>query len=85
MTTTKMKIVKETEKAILFTIAFKYDSFAESIIFGEPGNQQCEPGRLIDAWIPKSIIGEDGSIPGWFCVKIRKQFGLNEMKGDVIF
>lgn len=85
MTTGKMKMVRETEKAVLLTIAFKYNSYVNSIIFGEPGNQRCETGRLVDAWVPKSVLSDDGKIAGWFCAKLRRQYHLSEMNGDVVF
>lgn len=75
MKTTNFKKVKESEKAILFIVGFKYNENSKSIVYGIEGEQGFGPGREVEVWMPKSVISEDNTIADWFTKKIYDAFG----------
>ena len=80
MKTTNFRQVKETEKAILFVVGFKFNENSQPIVFGPAGNQGFDTGKEVEMWIPKSVISEDGTIAMWFANKIYKEFGRMSLR-----
>lgn len=86
MTTSNFIIVKETEKAILYVVGFKFDENAPAIVYGVNGEEKNNTGRLVQCWFPKSVISENGTVADWFTKKVREAFGkFNPICGDEIF
>ena len=85
MTTEKFTKVKETEKAVLFVVGFKFNENSPSIIYGVDGNENLSTGYLVQCWMPKSVISGN-VIADWFSKKIYESFGrFNPIMGDVVF
>ena len=80
MKTTNFKMVRETEKAILFVVGFKFNENAPKIVHGPKGEQDYAPGKEVEMWIPKSVISEDSTIAMWFANKIYKEFGRMSLR-----
>lgn len=80
MKTTNFRKVRETEKAILFVVGFKFNENAPRIVYGTEGNQGLNTGREVEMWMPKSVISEDGTIAMWFANKVYQEFGRMSMR-----
>jgi hypothetical protein len=86
MTTANFTKVSETEKAIKFIVGFKFNENRPSIVYGVNGNQNLNTGYLVECWLPKSAISEDGIIADWAAKNVYKTFGrFNPTMGDLIY
>jgi hypothetical protein len=86
MTTSNFTLVRETEKAILYVVGFKFNENRPSIVYGVNGNENLNTGYLVECWFPKSVIDDEGVVADWFTKKVRESFGrFNPIMGDVIY
>lgn len=86
MTTKNFTLVKETEKAILYVVGFKFDENLPTVVYGVNGNEDLKTGRLVQCWFPKSVIDSNGVVSDWFVKKVTESFGrFNPIMGDVIY
>ena len=86
MTTSNFTLVRETEKAVLFVVGFKFSENRPSIVYGVNGNENLGTGYLVECWFPKSVIDAEGVVADWFTKKVREAFGrFNPIMGDVIY
>lgn len=84
MKATNFRKVKETEKAILFVVGFKFNENMPKIVCGVEGEQSFMTGKEVEMWMPKSVINEEGIIADWFAKKIYEAFGRFGLR-DVIY
>ena len=85
MTTANFTKVRETEKAILFVVGFKFNENRPSIVYGVNGNENLSTGYLVECWMPKSVIDADGVIASWFTKNVWATFGRFNAMLDVIY
>ena len=85
MTTANFTKVRETEKAILFVVGFKFNENRPSIVYGVNGNENLSTGYLVECWMPKSVIDADGVIASWFTKNVWATFGRFNSMMDVIY
>jgi hypothetical protein len=86
MTTSNFTLVRETEKAILYVVGFKFNENRPSIVYGVNGNENLSTGYLVECWFPKSVIDAEGVVADWFTKKVLEAFGrFNPIMGDVIY
>ena len=85
MTTKNFTLAKESEKATLFIVGFKFNENRPSIVYGVNGEENLRTGYLVECWIPKSVIATDGTIADWFTKKVYDTFGRFNQMMDVIF
>ena len=86
MTLNKEHIVKETEKAILLTIGYKYDENAPAITFTLPtGETKSGFYRRVDVWFPKSQLNENNEFPSWLVATKKREANFRHTVSDIIF
>jgi hypothetical protein len=86
MTTSKFTLVKETEKALLFIVGFKFNENRPTVVYGVDGNENLKTGYLVECWFPKSVIDASGKVADWFTKKVFDAFGrFTPVAGDVIY
>ena len=86
MTTSKFTLVKETEKALLFIVGFKFNENRPTVVYGVDGNENLKTGYLVECWLPKSVIDASGKVADWFTKKVFDAFGrFTPVAGDVIY
>lgn len=85
MTTANFTKVRETEKAILFVVGFKFNENRPSIVYGVNGNQNLSTGYLVECWFPKSVVSAEGIVADWFVKKVYEAYGRFNAMMDIIY